>query len=163
MFSLSENIANRMLKAGTGMHDLIKHCRTLLVRLYLKGLRLSSTNYEPHRYWSAGAQLVAINWQTFDLGYMINHAMFQRNGRSGYVLKPLALREREKDRGQQIKDKDLFTRRTNHYFDVSITSTQQLPRPKDLSWRSVRGGVVAHTGLDDVHAACWVFLSELES
>ncbi|GLB34525.1 putative phospholipase C [Lyophyllum shimeji] len=90
MFSLSETVANRMLKSG-GMLDLIKHCRTHLVRVYPKGTRVSSTNYEPHRYWSAGAQLVAINWQTFDLGYMINHAMFQRNGRAGYVLKPAAL------------------------------------------------------------------------
>lgn len=63
MFSLSENMANKMLK--TGMFDLIKHARTHLVRIYPKGLRLSSTNYEPHRFWSAGAQLVALNWQTF--------------------------------------------------------------------------------------------------
>jgi len=133
MFSLSENMVNKMLKAGTGMHDLIKHCRTHLVRVYPKGLRLSSTNYEPHRYWSAGAQLVAINWQTFDLGYMINHAMFQRNGRSGYVLKPAALRER----AQSSKDKDLLMKRTNHYFDVSIISAQQLPRPKDSSGREI--------------------------
>ncbi|KAF8228091.1 PLC-like phosphodiesterase [Tricholoma matsutake] len=133
MFSLSENTANKMLKAGTGMHDLIKHCRTHLVRVYPKGLRLNSTNFEPHRYWSAGAQLVAINWQTFDLGYMINHAMFQRNGRSGYVLKPLALRERE--RGQQ--NKDLLMKRTKHHFDVSIISAQQLPRPKDSSGREI--------------------------
>ncbi|KAG6831909.1 hypothetical protein H0H87_003407 [Tephrocybe sp. NHM501043] len=90
MFSLSENTANRMIKGG-GMPDLIKHCRTHLVRIYPKGMRVASTNYEPHRYWSAGTQLVAINWQTFDLGYMINHAMFQRNGRAGYVLKPAAL------------------------------------------------------------------------
>ncbi|KAG6840525.1 hypothetical protein C0991_006163 [Blastosporella zonata] len=90
MFSLSENTANRMLKSG-GMQDLIKHCRTHLVRIYPKGMRVASSNYEPHRFWSAGTQLVAINWQTFDLGYMINHAMFQRNGRAGYVLKPAAL------------------------------------------------------------------------
>ncbi|KAG6916583.1 hypothetical protein DXG01_006232 [Tephrocybe rancida] len=92
MFSLSETTANRMLKSNTGgMQDLIKHCRTHLVRVYPKGMRVASSNYEPHRYWSAGTQLVAINWQTFDLGYMINHAMFQRNGRAGYVLKPAAL------------------------------------------------------------------------
>ena len=63
VFSLSENTANKILKHG--MHDLIKHTRTHVVRIYPKGLRFGSTNYEPHRYWSAGAQLVAINWQTF--------------------------------------------------------------------------------------------------
>ena len=131
MFSLSENTANKMIKAGTGMHDLIKHCRTHLVRVYPKGLRLNSTNFEPHRYWSAGVQLVAINWQTCDLGYMINHAMFQRNGRSGYVLKPLALRERG------LQNKDLLAKHTYHHFDVSIISAQQLPRPKDSSGREI--------------------------
>jgi hypothetical protein len=44
---------------------MIKHTRTHLVRTYPKGTRLSSTNYEPHRFWAGGMQLVAINWQTF--------------------------------------------------------------------------------------------------
>jgi len=63
MFSLSEKTANKVIKQG--MMDLIKHNRTHLVRLYPKGLRVNSSNYLPHRYWAAGAQLVAINWQTF--------------------------------------------------------------------------------------------------
>ena len=63
VFSLSERTANKILKPG--MQDLIKHNRTHAIRIYPKGLRLNSTNYEPHRYWSEGAQLVAINWQTF--------------------------------------------------------------------------------------------------
>lgn len=63
VFSLSENIANKMLRFN--MWDLIKHTKTHVVRTYPKGLRLNSTNYEPHRFWAAGAQLVAINWQTF--------------------------------------------------------------------------------------------------
>jgi phosphatidylinositol phospholipase C, delta len=63
VFSLSENTANKMLRES--MIDLIKHTRTHVVRIYPKGLRLNSSNYEPHRFWSAGAQLVAINWQTF--------------------------------------------------------------------------------------------------
>lgn len=62
MFSLSEKAANRFLKQS--MMDLIKHNRTHLVRIYPKGTRIGSTNFEPHRYWSAGAQLAAINWQT---------------------------------------------------------------------------------------------------
>lgn len=65
MFSLSENAANKMLKFG--MMDLVKHTRTHMVRIYPKGMRLSSTNYEPHRFWCAGAQLVAMNWQTFGM------------------------------------------------------------------------------------------------
>jgi phosphatidylinositol phospholipase C, delta len=127
VFSLSEKQANRMLKES--MIDILKHNRTHVVRIYPSGTRLNSSNYEPHRYWASGAQLVAINWQTFgspaypfsphfwilirdsDLGYMMNYAMFQRNGRSGYVLKPFALRS---------KDKELLTKRTKHFIDVTV-------------------------------------------
>lgn len=63
IFSLSENTANRLVKAS--MTDLVKHTHTHLVRIYPKGTRVNSTNYDPHRYWASGCQLVAINWQTF--------------------------------------------------------------------------------------------------
>lgn len=136
IFSLSESTANKLLKEKRTVIELIKHNETHVVRIYPKGLRVNSTNYEPHYYWAVGAQLVAINLQTFgtplhscivgrgtffdqttilsDLGYMINQAMFQRNGRSGYVLKPLALRNPE-------KDKDLLSNRTKHFFDVTVS------------------------------------------
>ena len=127
VFSLSENTAHKMLKES--IVDLIKHTRTHIVRTYPKGLRLNSSNYEPHHFWAAGAQLVAINWQTCgaclcpdpekiitirwstDLGYMINHAMHQRNGRAGYFLKPLALRS---------PNKDLLSKRTRHVFEAKV-------------------------------------------
>lgn len=63
VFSLSEKTANKVIKQS--MLDLVKHNRTHVVRIYPKGTRLNSSNYEPHKYWAAGAQLVAINWQTF--------------------------------------------------------------------------------------------------
>ena len=43
---------------------------------------------------------------------MINQAMFQRNGRSGYVLKPQALR---------VYDQDLIAKQTKHFFDVTVS------------------------------------------
>jgi len=63
MFSLSERAANKYLKQG--MMDLVKHNKTHAVRIYPNGTRMNSSNYEPHRFWAAGAQLVALNWQTF--------------------------------------------------------------------------------------------------
>ena len=63
LFSLSERTASKYIKQS--LMDLVKHNKTHLVRIYPNGLRLNSSNYEPHRYWSAGCQLVAINWQTF--------------------------------------------------------------------------------------------------
>jgi len=126
LFSLSERAASKIMK--TSMLDLIKHNRTHTIRIYPKGTRLNSTNYEPHRYWASGAQLVAMNWQTCDLGYMINYAMFQRNGGCGFVLKPEVLR---------VKDKQSLSTLTKHLLEVTIISAQQLPRPKDSEGREI--------------------------
>lgn len=63
-----------------------------------------------------------------DMGYMINHAMFQRNGRAGYILKPPALR---------LADKHLLSKRTKHFLGLRIISAQQLPRPKDSQGREI--------------------------
>jgi phosphatidylinositol phospholipase C delta len=51
--------------------------------------------------------------------------MFQRNGGSGYVLKPRALR--------LPNQKELLAKKTEHVFEVGIISAQQLPPPKDAS------------------------------
>ncbi|KAI6042245.1 PLC-like phosphodiesterase [Pisolithus marmoratus] len=128
IFSLSENTADKIMKQG--IVDLIKHNRDHLIRIYPKGFRLNSTNCLPHRYWAAGAQLVALNWPMFDLGTMINHAMFQRNGRAGYILKPEALR---------LPDKGVLAPRTPHHLDVTIISAQQLPRLKDSTGHEIVG------------------------
>ncbi|KAG9317908.1 PLC-like phosphodiesterase [Chiua virens] len=150
MFSLSETTMNKILKQGAC--DLIKHNKTHLARIYPKGMRVSSTNYLPHRYWAAGAQLVAINWQTFDLGYMINHAMFQRNGRTGYVLKPEVLRKTEDPRKS---DKEHLHHHTRHYLEVIVISAQQLPRPKDAMGHEITDRHVDPYVEVSVHTPDW--------
>lgn len=126
MFSLSEKTANKLTKENA--LGLVKHCRSNLVRLYPNGTRVTSTNYEPSRYWATGVQLVAINWQTIDLGNMMNQSMFQRNARAGYLLKPEVLR---------IKDKELLTRRTDYVLEITIISAQQIPRRRDENGREI--------------------------
>ena len=59
---------------------------------------------------------------------MINDAMFRRNGKAGYVLKPQALREAAKD---------LLIHRTKHCLKVQVISAQQLPRSKDSQGREI--------------------------
>ncbi|KAF8064845.1 1-phosphatidylinositol-4,5-bisphosphate phosphodiesterase 1 [Lyophyllum atratum] len=128
IFSLSESAANKLLKGAGTMRELVKHTKGHMVRIYPKGTRVNSTNYEPHRYWAAGAQVVAINWQTFDLGYTMNQAMFQRNGRAGFVLKPEVLRS---------DNDELLTKRTKHVLRVTIISAHQLPRLRDSTGQEV--------------------------
>jgi len=82
---------------------------------------------------------------------MINHAMFQRNGRSGYVLKPLALR---------APDKDRLLRRTQHFLDVTVISAQQLPRPKDKDGREVIDKSIMDPFVEvSVHVPDWMHSS----
>ena len=117
-------------------HDLLAHNRTHLTRAYPKGIRLTSTNFQPHHLWAVGVQMVAVNWQTFgepisiaslfdsradlrfaDLGMEINTAMFARAGRMGYVLKPELLRRKGLE-----KDKDSLVRSTHQVLDIEVSS-----------------------------------------
>ncbi|KAI1854011.1 hypothetical protein JX265_003666 [Neoarthrinium moseri] len=61
-----------------------------LMRVFPKGTRISSTNLKPAAFWGIGAQICALNWQTFGASLQLNEALF--SGTEGYVLKPAALR-----------------------------------------------------------------------
>lgn len=61
-----------------------------LMRVYPKGTRISSRNLNPVPFWGIGAQICALNWQTFDASMQLNEALFA--GTDGYVLKPAPLR-----------------------------------------------------------------------
>jgi phosphatidylinositol phospholipase C delta len=117
-FSVSEKTGAKLIKENK--QDWIKHNFNHISRVYPKGLRLQSTNYDPVAFWSAGCQLVAVNWQTVDEGAILNHAMFVDT--NGYVLKPLALRH-----------KTLSPEKRQKYaISVSIISAQRLPLSSDL-------------------------------
>ncbi|KAH7113908.1 PLC-like phosphodiesterase [Dendryphion nanum] len=67
-----------------------RHNSQHLMRVYPKGTRISSKNLQPVPFWAIGAQICALNWQTFGASSQLNEALF--SGSSGYVLKPSALR-----------------------------------------------------------------------
>lgn len=78
--------------------------------------------------------MVALNWQTYDLGLQMNEAMFAAgDDRTGYVLKPKELRGSRSTfdppadavAAKLKKDKKLVK------FSIEVVSAQQLPRPKD--------------------------------
>ncbi|GFT52510.1 1-phosphatidylinositol 4,5-bisphosphate phosphodiesterase delta-4 [Nephila pilipes] len=86
MSSFSETVAlNLAYDEGS---DFVAHNRKHVSRIYPKGTRTDSTNYDPVPYWNIGCQLVALNYQTWDEPMYINEAKFAQNGRCGYVLKP---------------------------------------------------------------------------
>ncbi|KAJ3294649.1 1-phosphatidylinositol 4,5-bisphosphate phosphodiesterase delta-4 [Borealophlyctis nickersoniae] len=99
--------------------EYIEHNATFLTRVYPAGTRITSSNYDPLPHWGVGAQMVAMNYQTFDRGLSLSHAMFTMNGRAGYVLKPQWLRR------QTVSGSRAIT------LSVKVISAQQLPKPKD--------------------------------
>lgn len=82
-----------------------KHNSNHLMRVYPKGTRISSGNLNPVPFWDVGAQICALNWQTFGASMQLNEALF--TGTDGYVLKPEYLRHGSTKLGQQTKKKRL--------------------------------------------------------
>ncbi|WPJ62687.1 hypothetical protein SMAC4_07277 [Sordaria macrospora] len=89
LINVSESGLNRLLGQGHGA-SIARHNSRHLMRVYPKGTRISSKNLKPLPFWGLGAQVCALNWQTFDASMQINEAMFAGTG--GYVLKPSWLR-----------------------------------------------------------------------
>lgn len=77
--------------------DIARHNAHHLMRVFPKGTRISSRNLRPVPFWAVGAQICALNWQTFESGMQLNEALFA--GTDGYVLKPASLRPGGADLG----------------------------------------------------------------
>jgi len=83
----SEHLAN------TKTNDYVKYNITNLCRIYPRGLRTDSSNYNPIPHWNVGSQLVALNYQTHSKPMLFNESLFSLNGKCGYVLKAEFLRK----------------------------------------------------------------------
>ncbi|XP_023808615.1 1-phosphatidylinositol 4,5-bisphosphate phosphodiesterase beta-1 isoform X2 [Oryzias latipes] len=76
--------------------EFVEYNKLQLSRIYPKGTRVDSSNYNPQLFWNAGCQLVALNFQTVDLSMQLNLGMFEYNGKCGYRLKPEFMRRPDK-------------------------------------------------------------------
>jgi phosphatidylinositol phospholipase C delta len=136
ILSFAENTFEKNSKIQEDRRVLTRHNMRYLMRVYPSGWRVASTNFDPLKYWRRGVQMVALNWQTYDLGMQMNDAMFAAGtDQSGYVLKPSELREikmiptvPEEAGAGYIKRE-----RKNVVFSIDIISAQQLMRPKGLA------------------------------
>ncbi len=84
VFSLSEKKV--MDVHSSSGPTLFSHNRNYLMRAFPSGMRVRSDNLDPAVFWRKGIQMVALNWQRWDEGMMLNEALF--TGSDGYVLKP---------------------------------------------------------------------------
>ncbi|PIA32250.1 hypothetical protein AQUCO_04500091v1 [Aquilegia coerulea] len=84
--SLSEP---KLLKAreehGTA---LVRFTQRNILRVYPRGSRVNSSNYNPLVGWMHGAQMVAFNMQGHGRSLWLMQGMFRSNGGCGYVKKP---------------------------------------------------------------------------
>lgn len=66
----------------------LKYHRNQISRVYPRGQRLDSSNFNPVPFWNVGSQMIALNYQTPDKPMQLNQAKFRDNGACGYILKP---------------------------------------------------------------------------
>ncbi|GLT89185.1 hypothetical protein SLE2022_071800 [Rubroshorea leprosula] len=84
--SLSEQ---KLEKAAlTHGKQIVRFTQRNLLRVYPKGIRVDSSNYNPMIGWMHGAQMVAFNMQGHGRSLWLMHGMFKANGGCGYVKKP---------------------------------------------------------------------------
>uniref|UniRef100_A0A663N2X1 1-phosphatidylinositol 4,5-bisphosphate phosphodiesterase gamma n=1 Tax=Athene cunicularia TaxID=194338 RepID=A0A663N2X1_ATHCN len=92
MSSFPETKAEKYVNKIKGK-KFLQYNRLQLSRIYPKGQRLDSSNYDPLPMWICGSQLVALNFQTPDKPMQMNQALFMSSGQCGYVLQPTNMRD----------------------------------------------------------------------
>ncbi|KAJ8116245.1 hypothetical protein ONZ43_g4479 [Nemania bipapillata] len=136
IFSLSEGGVEEA--HGKHAHLLFEHNRKYMMRAYPSGMRIQSSNLDPPVFWRKGIQIVALNWQKWDEGMMLNEGMFANTG--GYVLKPAGYR------GEKVSTEAASTPIAapvivHHMLDlkISLFAAQDLPLPHKDDKASARG------------------------
>ncbi|KAJ8364786.1 hypothetical protein SKAU_G00136170 [Synaphobranchus kaupii] len=96
MSSFPETKAEKFATRSRG-RKFLQYNRRQLSRVYPRGQRLDSSNYDPLPVWVCGSQLVALNFQTPDKPMQLNQALFTLGGGTGYVPQPEIMREESFD------------------------------------------------------------------
>lgn len=87
MSSFPETKAEKYVNKNKAKFFLQYHQKQLS-RVYPKGQRVDSSNYDPVPMWNCGSQLLALNYQTPDRAMQLNQGRFLANGGCGYILQP---------------------------------------------------------------------------
>uniref|UniRef100_A0A803TZS0 Phosphoinositide phospholipase C n=1 Tax=Anolis carolinensis TaxID=28377 RepID=A0A803TZS0_ANOCA len=124
--SIGEGRARKLEKLQAD--EFIQHTARFLTRIYPKGTRTTSSNYNPQEFWNVGCQLVALNFQTPGLQMDLQTGKFLDNGGSGYILKPEYLRRID----PEFSPYTLATNRLPVLLTIKLISGHQLP-PSSLS------------------------------
>ena len=77
--------------------DYVRYTKRQNTRIYPKGTRVDSSNYQPQVFWNVGCQMVSLNFQTLDVPMQLNKGKFDYNGMCGFLLKPEVMRNASRD------------------------------------------------------------------
>ncbi|CAL5071014.1 unnamed protein product [Urochloa decumbens] len=75
--------------------EIVRFTQRNILRIYPKGTRVTSSNYNPFLGWVHGAQMVAFNMQGYGRALWLMHGFYKANGGCGYVKKPDFLMQSE--------------------------------------------------------------------
>ncbi|KAI9872071.1 MAG: Phospholipase C [Pleopsidium flavum] len=133
IFSLAERTFEALCRDPDTKSQLEKHNQRYMMRVYPSAFRLRSSNFDPLAFWKRGVQMVALNWQTYDLGMQMNDAMFAAGSdRTGYVLKPKELRKSIPSLTSAPGPSSDKVEKKLVKFSVEMISAQQLPRSRGM-------------------------------
>ncbi|XP_058708780.1 1-phosphatidylinositol 4,5-bisphosphate phosphodiesterase zeta-1-like [Poecile atricapillus] len=120
--SIEESAAQKLLRSSA--KEFISHTTRFITRIYPKGTRMSSSNYNPQEFWNVGCQMVALNFQTPGTQMELQDGKFLDNGGCGYVLKPVFLR----DRNTTFTPRNVGGYSKPMSLSIRLISGHQLPR-----------------------------------
>ncbi|KAI6210863.1 hypothetical protein M3Y96_00373000 [Aphelenchoides besseyi] len=119
MHSGSESKLDKIITKRS--REFIQHTANHIIRVYPEILRCNSSNFIPMYFWSAGAQMCALNMQTPGIEMQMNQTLFEENGQCGYVLKSRVLCDRMHK--MSVHDKHICVA---NRLEISIKSVQLL-------------------------------------
>ncbi|NXL35554.1 PLCZ1 phosphodiesterase, partial [Glaucidium brasilianum] len=129
--SIGEVRARKFVKHSA--KEFVSHTSRFITRIYPKGTRANSSNYNPQEFWNVGCQMVALNFQTPGLQMELQDGKFQDNGGCGYILKPEFLR--------------------NHDSTFTPHSVGRYSKPMSLSIRLISGHQLPPSNLSKTNKA----------
>jgi len=132
MSSFAEGKVNQIVLKNP--KEFVNYNKFQLARIYPKGTRFDSSNYDPIPSWNCGAQVVALNYQTGAIPLWINNGKYLENGLSGFVLKPKFLRDDSKFDPYHSDS----TAKVQKTITMKIISGWQFPK----TGKNNKGGVV---------------------
>lgn len=143
IFSISETGILELHAAKP--REMLAHNRNFFMRAFPNGRRVDSSNPpDPSQFWRKGVQMVALNWQCWDEGMILNDAMFA--GSEGWVLKPRGYRSGD-TRVASLLAPDNVTAH-HHALDLKVTiyAGQHIPLPEARQKGDANTGVAVGVG-----------------